>query len=111
MAFVGDPRDDWPLEPGQVIKRSNLHDQFGGSRQSGISPCRVSPNVLIFTDQASGSPHGYVFDGWVDEGGEGETQRPPQRPQTAPHTRSRWRMPPAGSGAQRAPPHPLTTRP
>jgi len=27
-------------------------------------PSRTSPNVLIFTDQASGSPHGYVFDGW-----------------------------------------------
>ena len=27
----------------------------------------MSPNVLIFTDEASGTPHGYVFDGWVDD--------------------------------------------
>jgi MoxR-like ATPase len=27
----------------------------------------MSPNVLIFTDHASGSPHGYVFDGWLDD--------------------------------------------
>jgi hypothetical protein len=28
----------------------------------------MSPNALIFTDHASGSPHGYVFDSWVDAG-------------------------------------------
>jgi hypothetical protein len=65
----GDASDDWPYRVGQVIKRSTLHDRFGGSRQSGISPCRMSPNVLFFTSQASGSPRGHVFDGWVDDGG------------------------------------------
>lgn len=77
----GDAGDNWPYQVDQVIKRSTLHDRFGGSRQSGISPCRMSPNILIFTDKASGSPHGYVFDGWVDDGDEkvflytGEGQR------------------------------------
>ena len=58
--------DAWPYQVGQLIKRSTLHDRMGGSRQSD-TPCRTSPNVLLFTDQASGSPHGYVFDGWVDD--------------------------------------------
>ena len=45
----------------------------------------MSPNVLLFTDQASGSPHGYVFDGWVDDGDDkvflytGEGQRGDQQ--------------------------------
>lgn len=28
---------EWPMTVGEIIKRSMLHDQFGGSRQSGIS--------------------------------------------------------------------------
>lgn len=29
---------DWQLDPGEVIKRTELHDAFGGGRQGGISP-------------------------------------------------------------------------
>jgi len=40
---------------------------FGGGRQGGISPSAKTPNVLIFSDIASGRQHGYV-DTWRDDG-------------------------------------------
>jgi len=53
----------WHLRPGDAITRTVLHDQYGGSRQGGISPSVKTSNVLIFTDAASGRQHGY-FDEW-----------------------------------------------
>jgi hypothetical protein len=41
-----------------------LHDRYGGSGQSGISPSRTTPNILVFTDPRSGERHGY-FDQWA----------------------------------------------
>jgi hypothetical protein len=58
---------EWTLLPGQRIKRTDLHQQFGGSRQNGISPSRDTPNIFVFSDPASGEQHGYV-DGWKDDG-------------------------------------------
>lgn len=58
---------DWTLSPGEKIKRTELHRLFGGSRQSGISPSRQSPNVFFFSDPSSGEQHGY-FDDWKDDG-------------------------------------------
>jgi len=58
---------EWTLKPGDSIKRKELHDQYGGSRQSGISPCTKSDNVIIFTDPASGEQHGY-HDEWMPDG-------------------------------------------
>ena len=58
---------EWTLLPGQRIKRTELHRQFGGSGYGGISPSRRSPNVFIFTDPASGEQHGYI-DSWKDDG-------------------------------------------
>ncbi|HVK66294.1 MAG TPA: hypothetical protein VM694_17545 [Polyangium sp.] len=57
----------WTLQPGERIKRKLLHDAYGGSRQTGISPCAQTPNILIFTDPASGEQHGY-FDRWDADG-------------------------------------------
>ena len=37
---------------------------YGGSTQSGIQPCRDSPNILIYSDPQSGEKYGYSFDGW-----------------------------------------------
>lgn len=51
------------IKPGQSIKRIDLHKRFGGRRQGGISPSRQSPNVFLFTDQARGALHGYIYDG------------------------------------------------
>lgn len=56
---------EWSLKPGDTIRRKELHNLFGGGRQSGISPSRKSPNVLIFSDPGSGVQHGYI-DEWED---------------------------------------------
>ncbi len=47
---------------GKLYKRSAIHDQFGGSRQSGISSSRKAPAIFAFTGE-SGEQHGYV-DTW-----------------------------------------------
>jgi 5-methylcytosine-specific restriction protein A len=48
--------------PGQIIKRSFIHDQYGGSRQSGISPSANFPFIFIFSGN-QGKQHGYL-DAW-----------------------------------------------
>ena len=48
--------------PGQPIKRSEIHDQFGGNRQSGISNSATFPYIFIFSG-AQGKQYGYK-DGW-----------------------------------------------
>jgi hypothetical protein len=50
---------EWMLEPGDVIKRTELHELYGGSHQSGICPSTKTPNILLFSDPASGVKHGY----------------------------------------------------
>ena len=57
----------WDLVTGGRIVRKKLHDRFGGSRQGGISPSRQSPQVIIFTDPATGTQHGY-HDRWEGDG-------------------------------------------
>ncbi|MFI0899091.1 EVE domain-containing protein [Streptomyces sp. NPDC020983] len=49
----------WDLRPGDQIRRVELHDRYGGSRQGGISPSRTSNNVIFFTDPGTGEQHGY----------------------------------------------------
>jgi predicted RNA-binding protein with PUA-like domain len=61
------PSSGWPLQPGETIRRSELHDRYGGSRQDGVSPSRKSPNIFIFTDPRSGQQHGY-YDEWAADG-------------------------------------------
>ena len=56
------------LTAGDRIRRTALHDRFGGRRQGGISPSKVSDNVFVFTDAQKGLLHGYVYDGWRDDG-------------------------------------------
>lgn len=72
---------EWTLRPGQRVVRTELHRTFGGRRQGGIGPSSLTPNVLLFTDVASGLQHGYV-DGWQADGCfhyTGEGQRGDQR--------------------------------
>jgi len=57
----------WALQPGEAIERGMLRERYGGSPQGGIAPSRRSPNVMIFSEAASGEQHGY-FDGWRDDG-------------------------------------------
>jgi hypothetical protein len=56
------------INPGQSIRRVELHEQYGGRRQGGISPSKVSPNAFLFTDPSRGGQHGYLYDGWREDG-------------------------------------------
>jgi len=51
---------------GKIYHRHHdLHDRYGGNRQSGIAPCAQYPFVFLFT-----SPRGDEFgyqDGWISE--------------------------------------------
>lgn len=51
--------------PGEVYIRRELHDQYGGQRQGGISTPSKYPFIFIFTS-ATGKEHGYGYDGWKD---------------------------------------------
>lgn len=56
------------LAPGETLRRTELHAQYGGRRQGGISPSKVSSNVFLITDPDRGERHGYVYDGPRDDG-------------------------------------------
>jgi hypothetical protein len=67
----------WQLHPGDTIRRTELHEQYGGSGRGGVAPSRTSPNILVFTDPKAGNPHGY-YDEWAEDGsllytGEGQS--------------------------------------
>ena len=51
---------------GQLYRRRELHKQFGGQRQGGISTPQKFPFILLVTGD-SGKRHGYS-DEWTDEG-------------------------------------------
>ena len=46
-------------------RQSEIHDKFGGNRQSGISPCAHHPFIFLFAS-LRGDDYGYQ-DGWVSE--------------------------------------------
>ena len=61
----------------KLYNRRQLHDQYGGNRQNGISNCKGHPIIFIFTG-SSGEQYGYE-DGWDSEGyfrytGEGQIE-------------------------------------
>jgi 5-methylcytosine-specific restriction enzyme A len=51
---------------GKNYVRRELHDQFGGQQQGGISTPSQHPIILIFTGE-QGAEYGYR-DGWTEEG-------------------------------------------
>ncbi|HZS60958.1 MAG TPA: EVE domain-containing protein [Gemmatimonadaceae bacterium] len=55
-----------PFVVGQEYIRREIHDQYGGGRQGGISPSRRYPLVLLFTGK-TGEQYGYN-DGWDADG-------------------------------------------
>ena len=66
------------LNPGNTIRRTELHERFGGRRQGGISPSKASDNVFVITAPDRGEAYGYVYDGWGADDffhytGEGQT--------------------------------------
>jgi hypothetical protein len=44
--------------PGQIYKRTSIHNDFGGQERGGISTPKAHPFVFIFTGH-SGSQYGY----------------------------------------------------
>jgi hypothetical protein len=52
-----------PFIPNQVYKRKLIHDEYGGNRQSGISPSATNPFIFIFSGK-SGAQYGFR-DLWV----------------------------------------------
>lgn len=51
---------------GKIYNRQlDIHNLFGGNRQSGISPSAKYPYVFIFT-YSTGKQHGY-YDQWINE--------------------------------------------
>jgi 5-methylcytosine-specific restriction protein A len=48
----------------KVYRRSTIHDEYGGNRQSGISYSVKYPYIFIFSGE-SGHKHGY-FDRWLN---------------------------------------------
>lgn len=54
------------IEPGLITTRPEMKQTFGGGQGQGIQPCSETPNVLLYTDPASGTQYGY-HDGWLPE--------------------------------------------
>jgi 5-methylcytosine-specific restriction enzyme A len=57
--------DKLPFILNQIYKRSDIHDQYFGNRQAGISPSAKFPYIFIFSAQ-TGAQYGYK-DGWDNE--------------------------------------------
>jgi 5-methylcytosine-specific restriction protein A len=55
------------FEVGAAYRRADIHDRFGGSRQSGISPSASHPAIFIFTGN-TGEQYGYHHDGYDTQG-------------------------------------------
>jgi len=61
------PEIIWRYAPGDEVKRTLLHEQYGGSGQGGISPSTTSDMIFIFSDPDTGLQHGYI-DRWDGDG-------------------------------------------
>ena len=53
------------FNPGEQYKRSKLHDQFDGNRQSGISNCTNNDLIFIFTKEKKDQD--VYIDEWRDD--------------------------------------------
>lgn len=59
----------WSLEPGETVRRRELQDTYGGSRQDGIVTSSVTTDIIVFTDPVKGARYGYDrFDGLHPDG-------------------------------------------
>jgi 5-methylcytosine-specific restriction protein A len=54
------------FSPGQMYRRRDLHEKFGGQRQGGISTPAKAPFIFLITGD-SGKQHGYA-DEWTNDG-------------------------------------------
>lgn len=55
-----------PLVPSRVVRRTELHEAYGGNRQSGISVLGAYDGIVCFTGD-TGLTHGY-HDEWLPDG-------------------------------------------
>lgn len=56
-----------PFVVGQVYRRRDLHREYGGQQQGGISTPAGRPFVFIFTGE-QGEQYGYGYDGFQEKG-------------------------------------------
>jgi hypothetical protein len=55
----------WTIEPGERLRRQEVHAAYGGAPRGGIEPSGKTPNVLIFSEPEKAGEHSYGFDGWA----------------------------------------------
>ncbi|CAN5697957.1 hypothetical protein BH23CHL2_BH23CHL2_09730 [soil metagenome] len=53
------------FQESAIYVRREIHDQYGGQRQGGISTPASVPAIFLFTG-TTGQEHGYGFDHWED---------------------------------------------
>jgi len=60
---------EWALQPGDTVKRRQVHAAYGGQMQQGISTPAGSRNILVFTDPVKGKRYGYDrYEGLREDG-------------------------------------------
>jgi hypothetical protein len=60
---------EWDILPGQMVRRREIHKNWGGQWQGGISTPANSDHILIFTDPVSGKKFGYdLHEGLREDG-------------------------------------------
>lgn len=63
------PDVPWILEPGDVVRRRDIHLAYDGNKQSGITRLKGTPSIAIFSGKSSGSKHGYdIHEGPQEDG-------------------------------------------
>jgi hypothetical protein len=65
---IEDAAAEWTIAIGQEVKRTELHDEYGGAGRGGIEPSAKTPNILIFTNPEKGKKYGYDFDRELEDG-------------------------------------------
>ncbi|MGI8309893.1 hypothetical protein [Saccharopolyspora hattusasensis] len=58
---------EWDLKVDDELRRTEVHDRFGGSRQGGIASAPKAGSVLLFSSP-QGAQYGYKYDGWREDG-------------------------------------------
>ena len=67
LSLIGIQTINWDIKVGEVLKRKEIHDRYGGAGMGGIEPSAKTPNIFIFTSD-SGSSYGYNFDEELEDG-------------------------------------------
>ena len=59
LSAVEEAPREWALEIGDTVRRRQIHRQYGGGQQGGISSSSRTSDIFIFTNPARGSRYGY----------------------------------------------------